>query len=206
MDDAMVSYSGKVGRISQFGADLVSLDDIAHNLSRLCRFSGGTSRFYSVAEHCIYCRDIFRWGWNRRPFSSEEAKQDTVRLELLLLLHDAAEAYISDIPAYVKAAAPELLTIEARIRKSIFRYFHIEDLTEEEHEIVSKCDSLALLAEARCLCSVELYNYLIKQAGYKDLVWQARLVPPLPKIGKMKDVEVYYKDEVLRLLEELKDG
>lgn len=204
MDDSLVTYKGWVGRISQFGTDLVSLDDIAHNLSRLCRFSGGTSRFYSVAEHCIYCRDIFRW-WRDSPFSGEELEWNTVRLELLLLLHDAAEAYISDIPAYVKAAAPELLAIEAKVRKAIFEYFHIGDLTEEEHKIISKCDSLALLAEARCLCSVELYNYLTGQAGYKDLIWQARLVPPLPKIGEMKDVEVYYKDEVLRLLEELRD-
>ena len=33
--------------------DCINIDDIAHALSNQCRFSGHTSRFFSVAEHCL---------------------------------------------------------------------------------------------------------------------------------------------------------
>lgn len=63
----------------------ILLEDIARGLAYRCRWGGQTRRYYSVAEHSILvacqCSDDFRlWG----------------------LLHDAAEAYIGDIPAPMK--------------------------------------------------------------------------------------------------------
>lgn len=66
-------------------AEDVNIVDIAHALSMQCRYAGHSIRFYSVAEHCCYVSD----------YCSEPNK-------LWGLLHDAAEAYLVDLPRPIK--------------------------------------------------------------------------------------------------------
>lgn len=70
--------------------DEVSLEDIAHALARLCRYNGHVGGFLSVARHSIWV--------------SERVWTQTLDLKLSFqgLLHDGAEAYLSDIPRPVK--------------------------------------------------------------------------------------------------------
>lgn len=65
--------------------ELICLEDIAHALSNQCRFSGHTKRFYSVAEHAWLC-----------------SYYAPVHLAAEALMHDAAEAYLIDIPRPLK--------------------------------------------------------------------------------------------------------
>lgn len=60
--------------------DMICIEDIAYSLSNLCRYTGHTNKFYSVAEHCI-----------------RMAEADLPGDPLVRLLHDSAEAYIGDI-------------------------------------------------------------------------------------------------------------
>lgn len=79
--DWMQTHTGKKFYPFDPKPDQICMQDIAHALSMQCRFGGHSRRFYSVAEHCILAS---------RLVSSEDA--------LWALLHDAAEAYLSDLP------------------------------------------------------------------------------------------------------------
>jgi hypothetical protein len=70
--------------------DMVKIEDIAHSLSLLCRFTGHVSEFYSVAQHCCLVSD-----------------QMPSHLRLAGLLHDAAEAYVGDVSRPLKDAMAE---------------------------------------------------------------------------------------------------
>lgn len=68
----------------------IPIEDIAHSLSRICRFAGHCSRFYSVAQHCINVADALH------------TLTDKPQVALAGLLHDAAEVFIGDIPLPAK--------------------------------------------------------------------------------------------------------
>lgn len=63
----------------------VTIEVIAHALSHICRFTGHTSRFYSVAEHCVRASYI-------GPL--DEA--------LERLMHDASEHLVGDVATPLK--------------------------------------------------------------------------------------------------------
>ena len=84
----------------------VDIRDIAHALSLICRFTGHTREFYSVAQHSVLMSDRFEPQWG--------------------LLHDAAEAYIADVARPVKRALPEYKMAEDRILATIGEKFGLE--------------------------------------------------------------------------------
>lgn len=70
----------------------VCIEDIAHHLSLINRFTGATSRPYSVAEHSLLCADIAQ----RMHLSPA--------LQMCMLMHDAHEAYTTDLSSPAKIA------------------------------------------------------------------------------------------------------
>lgn len=113
----------------------VRLQDIAHGLANLCRASGQTQFFYSVGLHSIYVsQDLAARGESRRR-------------QLIGLLHDAQEAYISDLVSPVKAHLEEYQTLEARVEDVIWEAFGLEP-AETDLAIVKESD--------RRLCRHEL--------------------------------------------------
>lgn len=108
----------------------ITIEDIAHALSNLCRYTGHVPRFYSVAEHCVIAS---------RLASNEN------RLECLL--HDAAEAYLGDISRPLKMLLPDYKKIEKKWNAAIRKKFKLCEVESDE------CDRI----DGK-LCVTELVN------------------------------------------------
>lgn len=113
----------------------ISIRDIAHALSLLCRAGGHFPHFYSVAQHCVHCaKEALARGYSQR-------------VALGCLLHDASEAYLSDITRPVKAHLPRYLEIEDNLQRAIYRKWLSPTLDKEELSLVKEVDDLLLYYE-----------------------------------------------------------
>ena len=126
--------------------DLQEIDivDIAHALSLICRGNGHIKFFYSVAQHSIAC--------------AAEAVARGCSQEVIIgcLLHDASEAYLSDVTRPVKKELPQYLQAEEKLQDAILRYFIGRALTDGERRQVFEIDDMMLSAEFHQLMPEEL--------------------------------------------------
>lgn len=120
-------------------AERIDIADIAHALSMLCRANGHFPDFYSVGQHCINC------------MVEAKARGYSERLQLACLLHDASEAYLSDVTCPVKAELPRYKEIEEPLQEMIWNKWLENPLTEEERTLVFAIDDAVLDYEFRKL-------------------------------------------------------
>ncbi|MBQ9745602.1 MAG: HD domain-containing protein [Clostridia bacterium] len=115
-------------------AELIDVRDIAHSLSMLCRANGHFPTFYSVAQHSLNCM--------------REAKERGLseRVQFACLIHDASEAYISDITRPVKSALPEYKEIEKKLESAIYEKY-LGGITAEEYAAMREIDDVLLYHE-----------------------------------------------------------
>lgn len=137
----------------------VSIEDIAHALSLICRYGGHCREFYCVAQHSVIVRSLVS-GKFARP----------------ALLHDAAEAYIGDMVRPLKRQ-PEMLAYrdaEDLILSAIRVRFNISPwLWEDAQAEVKKADNVALITEKRDLLTVDLeWGQIQGQEGNKPMAQQ----------------------------------
>ena len=76
-------------------------------------------------------------------------------MQLACLLHDASEAYISDIIRPVKVHLSNYMEIEERIMDKIWRRFDLDDLIEEENRRWKQVDNDVLKLELMVLIEGE---------------------------------------------------
>lgn len=146
------TYSGLRFNFFNLKPDMVSVVDIAHALSNMCRFNGHTHTYYSVAEHSILLsRYVLETTGDRHKARN-------------MLFHDATEAYLCDIPRPIKMNLPDYRALEKTIEKFIAQLYNLsyphEDwlkeldnrmLKTEKYQVLSvtdipwACDSLEVL-------------------------------------------------------------
>ncbi len=117
----------------------INIHDVAASLSKVCRFAGHCSKFYSVAEHSVLVSCILQ---DRYPERQDLAKWG--------LLHDASEAYVADISSPLKRQ-PEFKfyrDMEAKIMHAVCEAFSLDPKEPPE---VKEADQYALAIEARDL-------------------------------------------------------
>lgn len=131
METFIQTHSG--ARVSILDPDPkdIKIEDIAWALAHQCRFAGHCKKFYSVAEHSLLVAGYL---------------YPAVRVEALL--HDAAEAYIIDIPSPLKALIPKYKVFEHRFESAISIAFHLNELTPDEKRVIKFADRVALATEA----------------------------------------------------------
>lgn len=112
---------------------LINIEDIAHALSNICRFTGHTREFYSVAQHSVLVAQGMLPG-----------------LELWGLLHDAAEAYLCDVARPIKhlRLMEPYREVEKRLQLVIYERF---GLSGPEPADVKRLDRQVAQAEIRDL-------------------------------------------------------
>jgi len=129
------TYSG--GQFDLLDPDpaAVSMADIAAGLAHTCRFGGHCNQFYSVAQHSIHVSQEF----------------EDRRLQRLGLFHDAAEAYMGDVPRPFKTEFDLFEEVESAILNAVWRSLDVEPPTEEEWQQVMTADDRLLAYEAEQL-------------------------------------------------------
>lgn len=112
-------------------AEEVFITDIAHSLAMQCRYAGHSKFFYSVAEHSIHVS---------RMVPEEHA--------LVALMHDATEAYVTDVPRPLKPSLTNFAEIEEKNWRVIAEAFDLEWVVPE---CVHEADQLICHSEMRLL-------------------------------------------------------
>lgn len=128
MADYITTYTGIHFYPLAPEADKLHIEDIAHALSLLCRGNGHVKHFFSVGQHCVNCAlEAMARGYSKRVC-------------LACLLHDASEAYLSDVPRPFKKTLPEYQKLEEHFLSVVYEKYLGGPLTAEEDMLVRQID------------------------------------------------------------------
>jgi len=145
MGAKIVTYTGKIFDLLNPKPEMVCIEDIAHSLSNLCRYTGHVRKFYSVGEHSILMA------------LSDKCPGDPISK----LLHDAAEAYIGDIASPLKRR----LNIEVD-------YDDVISLRGEYEPVILEVISKALGVPINTTAEVKLSDKIMLATEVRDLMSQ----------------------------------
>jgi hypothetical protein len=129
------TISGRYVNLIDPNPETIIAEDIAHSLAMQCRWVGHVPYHYSVAQHSVACM-----------------RQAPPHLKLTVLLHDASEAYLSDIARPGKINMPKYKELEGKIMEVIAGKFGIiYPFPQEIHEI----DDAMLRHEWECMVTLK---------------------------------------------------
>lgn len=123
------TITGKRIIVANPDPDSICIEDIAAGLAKVNRFNGQTDLGYTVAQHS--------W-WVSLIVPQEHALQ--------ALLHDAPEAYLSDLNSPAKQLCHDYRRLEARFNSAIMAHF---GLPIQHHPDIRKADLVMLATEKR---------------------------------------------------------
>lgn len=162
------TYSGKKFYPMDPKPEHIDIEDIAHALSNICRYTGHCMDFYSVAQH----------SWIA---SFHVPSEDS----LAALLHDATEAYLADVARPVKALLPNYKEIEDGLYRVIAEKFGLPPVIPPS---VKEVDLRLLATERRDVMTHHLeWDVIDKDERVKPLDWGIVPWNPIHARGRFLD-------------------
>jgi 5'-deoxynucleotidase YfbR-like HD superfamily hydrolase len=182
-------------------AEEVDIEDIAHALSLVCRFTGHTYCFYSVADHSLrvskLAEQLMMADHGPLPLRVKAARE----MALWGLLHDASEAYLCDVPSPLKRApgfGQLYKDFECNLMEVIKERFN---LSPHEPEIVKDADRILLNTEMRDLMDVPTEDAEQWQCGSAQL--PETIYPLDPQRAEMEFIRRFEALTMARKVENL---
>jgi len=171
------TYSGRIMDVENPKVSDILVSDIARSLSMLCRFGGHVNKFYSVATHCVSCYTIATLT-GCRPETRKWA-----------LLHDAAEAYLVDLPRPVKDVLPMYEGLEDTYLRVIAQRFQ---LSYPIPQFVKNIDRRVLINERNCLVNgsiTSVWDPWSHVIPYPSWIW--RYNPQSPREAEKSFIKAF---------------
>lgn len=149
--------------------DMVRIEDVAHALSNMCRFTGHVRKFYSVAEHSVRVARVVAEAREVTELVGPERR----RLTRAALLHDASEAYLVDVPRPIKPLLGGYKELEHHVQDTIGLRFGLS-MTDFEDPIVKAADLVLLATEKRDLLGPppDAWGHLLEPLPNVILPWE----------------------------------
>lgn len=131
--------NGKLLDLNNPDLEMITIDEIANSLSKICRFGGRLPEgfFYSVAEHSVLVYQIATQLEGSGTLLTPNAKR-------AIFLHDAAEAFVGDIVRPVKNRILGFGPLESRLADAIFEKFGITK-NDTPRSLLQSCADNAML-------------------------------------------------------------
>lgn len=116
------TYTGRAVDLVRPRPEDICIADISHSLAHLCRYTGHSREFYSVAEHSVLCADMVyhehgskALAWSALMHDAHEAYTGDVASPIKSILGNAWRAFESRVEAAVQARYGGLQTHESRL-------------------------------------------------------------------------------------------
>lgn len=166
-----LTHSGVLIDYSEFKAEDVNLQDIAHHLANERRYGGALplNQYFSVACHSINMANFVFDLATSMNYDLENLK----RLMRYALFHDASEAYLKDIPSGLKALLPEYKVLEKKFSEVIYQKYGIVE-NDYITDIIDKC----MFLDEVIVLRPEHYGIYSKYNDNQPLKWKIKKYTP----------------------------
>ena len=172
LDDYIETYTGIKFDFLNPKVEQIDIEDIAHSLAVQVRFTGHCKEFYSIAEHSINVMDIV----------PPEHK-------LWALLHDAGEAYLTDVASPIKKYLTNYKQMEKKIMDVICDKFGLD---HDMPPIVHEHDMQLLSVESHHLMTSQGLDWEVNKNIIKTIP-NFKLECYNPNMAKEFFLEEFYK-------------
>ena len=149
----IITYTGVKFTPFKPKAEDIRIEDIAHALAMTCRWGGHVREFYSVAQHSCIVSMLSSY-------------------PLIAILHDAAEAYLTDIPSLLKKKLPTYCYAEDILQLAIYERFGCAPNTDEIEEI-KKIDKAVMRLEYELLMPKNEYGIGVDITDVPEIHWNS---------------------------------
>jgi uncharacterized protein len=168
MSDAHIHlYSGKKFDLLNPNLEGITIEEVAHGLSQINRWTGQTTKPLSVAEHLCNCCDM----------CPDEHK-------LGALTHDVPEDFCNDVSKPLKNCLPDYQKIERNIEMSVAEQWN---LPYPHHPVVKIVDNCMMVTEG-----IQLIKNFEKEK-YDYIPYDIKIKCWSPRRAKKEFLKRYYK-------------